>query len=421
MERLLHYVWKYKLYTQPDFVTADGQTVSVIDPGITNPHTGPDFFNAKIKIGTTVWVGNVDLHLRASDWNRDGHNTDCSYDSVILYVVTEADMPIRRTNGEIIPQIQLAIPDTIRKEYLLLTGSADELPCAGRVGEIDRLLLLSWMEALVSERMEQKTSTIFSLLSHYRGDWNEVFYVVLTRNFGFGINSDAFEWLARSLPFRYIQKHRDNPRQIEALFFGQAGMLDEQVTDAYYISLQQEYRFLQHKFNLIPMEGNDYKNLRVRPGNFPHIKLAQLAALWTQRESLFSEVLYAGAPESLRSLFRVCPSPYWDTHYHFRYASVKKQKLLGENALNILLINTVAPILFAYGTHSKRPECNEKALSLLEKLPPENNRIISLFRSAGFTTDHAADSQALIQLKRSYCEKKKCLYCRIGFKLLQRK
>ena len=421
MERLLHYVWKYKLYTEPYFTTANGQTVYVTDPGIANTNAGPDFFNAKIKIDDTMWAGNVELHQHASDWKLHGHHTDPAYDSVILHVVGDSDEPIRRMNGEIIPQIILSIPEKIQENYEFLLQQDTDIACLERIGEIDRLHMVSWMEALVGERMERKTEDILRLLQQYNGDWNEVFYITLTRNFGFGTNSDAFERLARSLPLRYIRKHRDNIKQIEALFFGQAGMLKEPLSDPYYLSLQQEYSFLRHKFNLQPMDDSQYKSLRIRPANFPHIKLAQLAALWTKHDSLFSALLEITDTEEMRKLLRIMPSPYWETHYHFRYASVKKEKLLGNNALNIFLINTVAPTLFAYGLHCKQPEYTERALTLLESLPPEQNSIISRFRRAGFPAEHAADTQALIQLKRMYCEKKKCLYCRIGFKLLQKK
>ncbi|WP_106831963.1 DUF2851 family protein [Parabacteroides pacaensis] len=421
MERLLQYVWKYKLYTQPYFITGSGQMVSIIDPGIANPHAGPDFFNAKIKIDQTVWIGNVELHLRASDWKRHGHHTDRVYDSVILHVVNDPDVVVHRMSGEIIPQITLSIPTSILENYTFLLTQDRGLPCQERIQEIERLYLVSWMEALVSERMERKTKDILTLLEQYKGDWNEIFYITLTRNFGFGTNSDAFERLAKSLPLRYIQKHKDNPLQIEALLFGQAGMLEEMNEDSYYLSLQKEYRFLQHKFNLHSLDSSQCKSLRIRPANFPHIKLAQLAALWLQEEFLFSAVLNQKGTEELRNLFRVTPSLYWETHYHFRYASIKKQKIMGDNALNILLINTVAPILFAYGIHCNLPEYTERALVLLESLPPENNSIITLFRRAGLSAEQAADTQALIQLKREYCEKNKCLYCRIGFKLLQKK
>lgn len=419
MERLLHYVWKYKLYGAPHLTTTAGLPVHVLDPGLANSNPGPGFFNARIRIGSTVWAGNVELSLKASDWIRNGRHTDPAYDSVILHVVLEADTTIRRMNGELIPQTELSIPAEIVTTYEFLLHHDSPAPCLHQAKRIDRLYLISWMEALLSERLERKTADILSLLTRYKGDWNEVFYIVLTRSFGFGANNDAFEQLARSLPLRYILKHRNNIRQTEALFFGQAGMLEESNPDDYYFALQQEYRFLKHKFDLFPMPESSYRNASVRPGNFPHIKLAQLAALWSGHESLFSAVLHTYDLKSLQNLFRTEPSAYWETHYHFRYPSVRKSKPLGENALNILLINTVVPILFAYGLHTRLPEYNEQAIALLEKLPPEQNSIVASFRSAGFQTDHAADTQALIQLRHAYCEKKKCLACRIGFKLLQ--
>ena len=420
MERLLHYVWKYKLYASPHFVASSGQPVSVLDPGTSNPHAGPDFFNARVRIGDTVWVGNIELHPYASDWKRHGHHTDPAYDSVVLHVVHVADAEIRRMNGEPIPQITLDLPIYLRENYSALMQSDRPLPCETQVAGFDRLLLVSWLEALLGERLEQKTETVTALLDRYRGDWNEVFYILLTRSFGFGSTGDLFERLACSLPFACIRKHRLQPLQVEALLFGQAAMLEAAGnTDPYYLRLQCEYRFLRHKFGLTPVGSAFSQQRQLRPAGFPHIRLAQLAALWTQQENLFGAVLAAGAPDELRRLFRAVPSGYWETHYHFRYASVRKQKVLGDAALNILLINTVAPVLFAYGMRNHRPEYADKALALLESLPPENNRVVGLFRHAGFPVKHAADTQACLQLKRAYCERKNCLECRIGFKMLQ--
>jgi len=248
---------------------------------------------------------------------------------------------------------------------------------------------------------------------------NEVFYITLTRNFGFGVNNDAFERLAKSLPLRCIQKQRNSHSQIEAMLFGQAGMLEEENDDHYYRLLQREYDFLRHKFGLSPMEDFVFKNLRTRPVNFPYLKVAQLAALWVRYDTLFSAILEARSTGEIKKYFRIPPSGYWETHYHFRYASPRKEKTIGENALNILLINTVVPMLFAYGLHNKRPEYCERATRLLESIPPEKNTIVTTFYNAGITVRHAGDSQALIQLKREYCEKKKCLYCRIGFRMLK--
>lgn len=419
MERLLHYVWKYKLYTATPLITTEGRPVQVIDPGMQNTDAGPDFFNAKIKIDGTLWVGSVEIHDKSSDWLLHHHDTDKAYDCVILHIIGFNDFQPVRTNGNPIPQMLLTVPENILRSIDWLLYREAALPCLDHITGIVPLHIACWMEALLSERLERKTHDIFLLLDAYQTDWNEVFYITLTRNFGFGVNNDAFERLAKSLPLRCIQKQRNSHSQIEAMLFGQAGMLEEENDDHYYRLLQREYDFLRHKFGLSPMEDFVFKNLRTRPVNFPYLKVAQLAALWVRYDTLFSAILEARSTGEIKKYFRIPPSGYWETHYHFRYASPRKEKTIGENALNILLINTVVPMLFAYGLHNKRPEYCERATRLLESIPPEKNTIVTTFYNAGITVRHAGDSQALIQLKREYCEKKKCLYCRIGFRMLK--
>lgn len=419
MERLLHYVWKYKLYTATPLITTEGRPVQVIDPGMQNTDVGPDFFNAKIKIDGTLWVGSVEIHDKSSDWLLHHHDTDKAYDCVILHIIGFNDFQPVRTNGNPIPQMLLTVPENILRSIDWLLYREAALPCLDHITGIAPLHIACWMEALLSERLERKTHDIFLLLDAYQTDWNEVFYITLTRNFGFGVNNDAFERLAKSLPLRCIQKQRNSHSQIEAMLFGQAGMLEEENDDHYYRLLQREYDFLRHKFGLSPMEDFVFKNLRTRPVNFPYLKVAQLAALWVRYDTLFSAILEARSTGEIKKYFRIPPSGYWETHYHFRYASPRKEKTIGENALNILLINTVVPMLFAYGLHNKRPEYCERATRLLESIPPEKNTIVTTFYNAGITVRHAGDSQALIQLKREYCEKKKCLYCRIGFRMLK--
>lgn len=419
MERLLHYVWKYKLYSAASLVTTDGSPVQVIDPGIQNGDAGPDFFNAKVKIDGTLWAGSVEIHDKASDWLLHHHDTDKAYDGVILHIVGTDDFRPIRTNGEEIPQLVLSVPEQVARNIDWLLYREVPLPCLSFISRIDPLHVGSWLEALLSERLERKTHDIFTLLERYQTDWNEVFYITLTRSFGFGVNSDAFERLAKSLPLRCIRKQRSSHSQVEAMLFGQAGMLKGDHADRYYRLLQREYDFLRHKFGLLPLEDFVFKSLRTRPVNFPYLKIAQLASLLIQHDTLFSTLLEARSTGEIKGYFRISPSVYWKTHYHFRYAVPPKEKTLGDNALNILLINTVVPMFFAYGLYNKKTEYCERAIRLLENIPPEKNGIVSVFSHAGIVVHHAGDSQALIQLKREYCEKKKCLYCRIGFRMLK--
>ena len=419
MERLLQYVWKYRLYSAIDLQTTDGISVTVIDPGIQNTDAGPDFFNAKIQLFGRLWAGNIEIHRKASDWKNHHHDQDPAYDSVILHVVEEADSVAYRTTGEIIPQAVMQIPEVIKSNMDWLLSRETSLPCAERMHEVEPLHISAWMNALLTERLERKVDDIFTLLEQHKDDWNEVFYIILTRNFGFGNNSDAFEWLAKSLPFQTIRKQRCNSLQIEALLFGQAGLLTGTLDDPYYRLLQQEYQFLQKKYKLKQVDYGTIKQLRMRPINFPHLRLAQLAAVWTHNDTLFSRILEDNQLETLKECFDVSLSEFWDTHYHFRFSSPIKKKTIGINATHIILINTVVPILFAYGKKKQKPDYCAQALYMLENIPREHNSLIISFINAGIAVKNAADTQALIQLRREYCEKKKCLYCRIGFCLIK--
>ena len=421
MEQLLHYLWKYRLYRPSNLTTTQGDTLEIIDPGLENTDAGPDFFNAKIRINGTVWAGSVEIHQKASDWLANGHSADKAYENVILHVVETDDGTVFRQNGEAIPQLVLPIPEQVidNMEWLLTRDSP--VACLERLPAINPVFRLQWMDALLAERLERKTDDILRWLDLYQKDWNEVFYILLCRNFGFGVNSDAFERLARSLPLKCILKQRPSASQVEALFLGQAGLLNDSNGNRhhYYQLLQQEYSFLRKKYGLEPLEPHIFRNLRLRPDATPHIKLVELAAIWIRHDTLFSSVLSARTPRELKDFFRVPASAFWDTHYNFLRPSPHKKKQLGENALNMLLINTVVPLMFAYGLYHRMDEHKARALRLLASIPPEQNSIISLFSQVGMKPRNAGDTQALIQLKRNYCEQKKCLYCRLGFQLLK--
>ena len=421
MEQLLHYLWKYRLYRPSGLTTTQGDTLEIIDPGLENTDAGPDFFNAKIRINGTVWAGSVEIHQKASDWLAHGHSADKAYGNVILHVVETDDGTVFRQNGEAIPQLVLPIPEQVidNMEWLLTRDSP--VACLERLPAIDPVFRLQWMDALLAERLERKTDDILHWLDLYQKDWNEVFYILLCRNFGFGVNSDAFERLARSLPLKCILKQRPSASQVEALFLGQAGLLNDSNGNRhhYYRLLQQEYSFLRKKYGLEPLEPHIFRNLRLRPDATPHIKLVELAAIWIRHDTLFSSVLSARTPRELKDFFRVPASAFWDTHYNFLRPSPHRKKQLGENALNMLLINTVVPLMFAYGLYHRMDEHKARALHLLASIPPEQNSIISLFSQVGMKPRNAGDTQALIQLKRNYCEQKKCLYCRLGFQLLK--
>ena len=402
--------------------TTTGEPVEVIDAGLPNTNAGPDFFNAKLKIGGTLWVGNIEVHTLASDWMRHGHDKDAAYDNVILHVAETVDCEVFRANGVPVPQLQLPCPDPVRQRYDELSHAEIYPPCYSILSSLPKLTVHSWLSALQVERFEQKARVIATRLERCNNHWEDVFFITLARNFGFGLNGDAFEACASRLPFRAIDKHRDDLFQVEAFFFGQAGLLDEELPDAdgYYLKLQKEFRYLQHKFELsVPMTATQWRFLRLRPGNFPHVRLAQLANLYYKERSLFSRIMEADTLEAVRKLLTVTTSPYWEEHFNFRKVSSSREKQVGKNAQNLIIINTVIPFLYAYGLHKADELLCERATGFLESLKAEDNHIIRHWSGAGLPVSTAADSQALLQLQKEYCDKKDCLRCRFGFEYLR--
>lgn len=422
MEQLLHYVWKHKIFPLKQLQTADGSPVEVIDPGLPNPDAGPDFFNAKLRIDGTLWVGNVEIHSLSSDWFRHGHDKDKAYDSVILHVVEKIDCEVHRTNGERMPQLLLACPDKVLAHYEELRQADIYPPCYSILPTLPKLTVHAWLTALQTERFEQKARVIAERLQRCNNHWEDAFFITLARNFGFGLNGDAFETWAHLLNFRAMEKHRDDPTQIEAFFFGQAGLLEGDCSDAYASWLQKEFRYLQHKFELSPvMDVSLWRFLRLRPGNFPHVRLAQLATLYHKEQGLFSRIMEATTLQELRQIWVACPSAYWEEHFTFGKTSPRREKSLGAGAQNLLIINTVVPFLYAYGSHKADERLCERAGNFLEELKAENNHVTRLWDGAGLPVQTAADSQALLQLQKEYCDKKKCLYCRFGYEYLRKK
>ena len=419
MEQLLHYVWKHRMWHTAPLTTTDGREVEVIDVGLHNHNAGPDFFNAKVKIDGTLWVGNVEIHDRASDWYHHGHDNDEKYHNVILHVVGTADRDVADNEGRLIPQLVLSVPQQVADNYRELLTADQYPPCYRIIPELKPLTVHAWMSALQTERLEQKTQAIKKRVEECNGDWEAAYFVTLARNYGFGINGDAFETWAKSIPLHNVDHHRDDLFQIEALFLGQAGLLEREGEDDYFLRLQQEYRYLAHKFRMSPIDSHLWNFLRLRPQNFPHIRLSQLAVLYYNRHAGLSALLECETLKQAEEIMKTHVSPYWETHYSFGSGSDKNPKNLSISSIRLLIINTIVPMLFAYGRHVGNERLCDRAFDFLEQLQAENNHITRMWQECGLTIRSAGDSQALIQLKKEYCDRKDCLRCRIGYEYLR--
>lgn len=431
MEQLLHYTWKHKLYPLKELTTSDGQRVEIVDPGLHNRNAGPDFFNAKIRIGSTMWVGNVEIHDKSSDWYQHGHDKDSRYDNVVLHVATELDTEVMKSNGEYVPQLQLSVPDDVLTHYDELQKTDEYPPCYKVIPHLSALIMHSWMAALQTERLEQKTEAIRKRAELCNGSWEDAYFVTLARNYGFGINGEVFEQWAYNIPLNAVAHHRDDLFQIEAIFMGQAGLLEldsipeyyqkDALNDGYFAKLRNEYQYLAHKFSMKPIDFKLWRFLRLRPQNFPHIRISQLANLYYQQKAGLSQLMECETLDELKNVLKSQVTPYWETHYTFGSTSPKNEKHLSYGSINLLMINTAIPMLFAYGRHTTKEVLCDKAFDFLEQLKAENNHIIRMWQQVGLPVKTAGDSQALIQLKKEYCDKKECLRCRFGYEYLRRK
>lgn len=420
MEKLMHYVWQHRLYPTTALYTVDGQPVSIINPGTHNLDAGPDFFNAAIEIGGQTWIGNVEIHVRASDWFRHGHDRDRAYDNVILHVVDNDDMIIRRSDGSQIPQLKLPCSPSLNSEFHRLADSAPvQLSCATAIQSLPKIYLTDWIEALALERLQQKADRIEQLIHTYTGDWEDTCYVTVARSLGFGKNNDPFERLARATPIRFLRKHADSILSIEAFLFGQAGFLESvKSTDPYIDRLRSEYSFLVNKFGLRRPASLGWKMARMRPHNFPYRRIALLAQMIHDGYSVMSKILDIKDADSARRIFDYRLTGYWATHYTFDSAPAPSPINLSRQSLDILVINAAVPLLYAYAMATANHRQTDTAIDILHELKPEANSIVAMFDRCGIKCSDAFSSQALIQLRRQYCEQRKCLYCRIGHRTL---
>ncbi len=417
-EKLLQFIWKYNLYRPTGLTTTDGEPVSILHGGTINTNAGPDFSEARIKIADTMLVGNIELHVRTSDWLRHRHQHNPAFSNVILHVVYEHDMKEWPGN---IPVLALEpyIPEFVLHQYNGLLRTSDQLPCAGQLHHVKDITKESWLNRLLVERWEQKLESWQEELSQTGNDWSTLLYRRMAANFGFKINTTPFLLLAQSLPIQVLGRQQ-SLLQIETLIFGQAGMLQKDFKDEYPKALQKEYQFLQHKFGLTPVPEHLWKFMRLRPANFPTVRLAQFAAFVHQSQHLFTTLGTVSDKKETEALLSVTASEYWDNHYRFdEPQKMGFAKKLGMDSIHNIMINTVAPIRFLYAYTQGTAESQEQALSLLESLPPETNHILGLWKDQQWPARNAAQSQALLQLYNQYCTSRRCLECSVGLSIIR--
>jgi hypothetical protein len=416
-ERLLQYIWQFQYFNYSDLHTEEGEALQIIHPGSLNSNQGPDFSDAKIKIDTTVWAGSIELHINTSDWKNHKHSNDKNYKNVVLHVVWQHDINLNLPCSTLV--LEDKVPKLLLSKYDELMNADCFIACEKHIQQINSLTWQSWKERLLIERLEQRTQLIFDHLQKNKNHWEETCWWLLARNFGVKLNSVAFEKIAQSVSVNILAKHKGQIHQVEALLFGQAGLLDEVFAEDYPTLLQKEYLFLKKKYNLQKVEASMIF-LRMRPSNFPTVRLAQLAMLVHKSLHLFSKIKESGDIKSIKQLLEVTANDYWHYHYIFDETSAFKKKKLGEQMIDNTLINTVVPVLFAYGHYHGENSFKDKALQWLEEIKAEKNSITNGFTSLQIENKTAFDSQALIQLKNEYCNKKRCLDCSIGNKLIRK-
>lgn len=421
-ESLLHYVWKFRLFDQNELKTSDGEPVEIIHQGNHNLDAGADFQNARIRIGKTLWAGNVEIHINSDDWTNHHHQKDKAYNNVILHVAYQnGKKPIVRNDGTRVPLIELEgkVDKRTLLRYEEISKRKNWVPCAKYFKDADEFVVKNFEDRLLVERLEGKVKHINTLLAESENDWENVMFQMLAKYLGASVNKEPFEMIAKSLPVKTWAKHQHDRLQTEALVFGQAGFLDEVFIDEYPNQLRKEYNYLKRLYQLTPQHKHQMKFLRLRPSNFPTIRLAQLAALMGREVKLFSEIIAAKNVKAIHQIFDVEVSEYWKSHYRFDKPSAKVNSHLGTEMKNILLINAVAPVVFAYGKYKAQENYCDKAFKLLESCKSESNTIIKGWQKLGLKPTNAFETQALLQMKNEYCDKFRCLQCAVGHQVLR--
>ena len=421
-EDFLHYLWKLKKIDFSGLTTTDNEEVTILDFGSYNTDSGPDFFNAKVKINDTIWAGNIEMHVFSSDWIKHKHHQDPAYNNVILHVVYEEDIKIRSNTNTELPTIELKnrIFKNDLKNYKLLKFNTNWIPCEKAFSQVSSLSIENALEKALINRLINKSEHLKGILEEKENDWDEAFYIFLSRYFGMKTNSDAFETLAKKLPYKIILKEKDDLNKIEALLFGQAGMLNEIFNDEYPLFLKNEYEHLKNKYQLTPIPVSMWKFSKLRPLNFPTIRISQFANILFNQDHLFRNVFECDNIDCLVKIFKTKINSYWENHFTFDEKSINKKKPIGKKSIEILIINAVIPALFYFGHVNNESQYKEKAVDLLLNLPAESNSIINKWRKLDIEISSAYDSQALLELKQNYCDKKRCLECPIGNEIMNK-
>lgn len=419
-ERLLHFIWQFQYFNKSELYVEEGANLSIINPGQYNTNQGPDFLNAKILIGTTIWVGNIELHVASGDWLKHNHTGDQNYSNIILHVVWEYDIAIINKQGCVIPTLVLGnlVPKVLLQRYDVLMASQHFVPCENYLPVLTKISWLAWKERLAVERLQRKSTAVTSHLAIANNHWEEVFWQLLARNFGMKINADIFEGIAKTISVNILAKHKNQIHQLEALLLGQAGLLDGNFNEDYPKLLQREYHFLKKKYQLNTTSIKPYF-LRMRPANFPTIRLAQLAMLIHGSSHLFSKTKEINDVREIIKLLNVTANDYWHYHYMVDEPGDYMPKQLGKQMIENVLINTIIPVLFAYGMYHSDESIKDKSLRWLSQLSPEKNSITNRWTSFNVTSMNALESQALIELKNNYCDVKRCLGCSVGNAVLK--
>jgi hypothetical protein len=421
-EEFLYYVWKYKIFTNINLQTSDGKEVSILKSGIHNKNSGPDFLNSQVKINHQLWAGNVEMHVKSSDWYLHKHEEDSNYDAVVLHVVWEHDVAVFNKNNKPLPTLELknfVSKDLLDNYNSLVYHQQKFIPCENQLTTIDNFLLNNWLERLYFERLEHKSAFIKELLLHTNADFEAVLFQLLAKNFGLKVNGEAFLQLATSMDFSVIRKERFDLEQLTALFFGQAGFLEEDVEAHYHQQLKEKYKYLKHKHKLTSISKNTFQFFRMRPQNFPTIRIVQLASLLFRHQNLFSKLMSIHRKEDFYALFSFEVDAFWKTHYTFDSESKKSSKKLTKSFIDLIIINTIIPLKFVY-LQSRGAIDENGIMQLIKQVSSEKNSIISNFSTLEIKAKNAMESQALLELKNNYCTKKRCLQCAIGNSLLRK-